>query len=234
MDTIVIKDIPFEVDTDFMLKSLRLEGKEKLADEFRRLADEARSIGRPKAAFKRSRIESKGDRFVVIGGRKFVSNVLRVNLNDAETVYPTLATCGAELDEWSKGIDNTLRAFWADAIQQMALAVAVNAADRRLKEHFDPGQTSLMTPGSLNDWPIFEQKQLFHVLGDVAEEIGVELTESYFMLPLKSVSGIAFESEEQFQSCQLCPKEKCPNRRAPYDEHLFENKYQIRECIDSA
>jgi hypothetical protein len=45
------------------------------------------------------------------------------------------------------------------------------------------------------------------------------------MVPTKSVSGIIFPTEADFQSCQLCERENCPNRRAPYDEMLYEQKY---------
>jgi hypothetical protein len=34
------------------------------------------------------------------------------------------------------------------------------------------------------------------------------------MLPSKSSSGIAFESEVFYENCQFCPLENCPNRRA--------------------
>ncbi len=66
---------------------------------------------------------------------------------------------------------------------------------------------------------------LFALLGDVRSAIGVELTDSLLMVPRKSVSGILFVAEETFASCQLCPRQDCPNRRAPYDAGLFERKY---------
>ena len=79
---------------------------------------------------------------------------------------------------------------------------------------------SAMNPGSLEDWPISEQRQLFSILGDVESLIGVRLTDSFLMLPIKSVSGVYFPKEITFQSCQLCPRERCQGRRAPYDEKL--------------
>jgi hypothetical protein len=52
------------------------------------------------------------------------------------------------------------------------------------------------------------------------------LTESLLMVPVKSVSGIVFANEEEFASCQLCPREDCPGRKAPYDPGLYERKYR--------
>jgi hypothetical protein len=83
-----------------------------------------------------------------------------------------------------------------------------------------------MSPGSLKDWPITEQKILFSSLGDVESAVGVRLTGSFLMIPRKSVSGIYFPTEIPFLSCQLCPREKCPSRQAAYDRKLVA-KYGI-------
>lgn len=45
------------------------------------------------------------------------------------------------------------------------------------------------------------------------------------MVPVKSVSGIFFPTEIKFESCQLCPREVCISRRAPYTP-LLVNKYE--------
>ena len=83
-----------------------------------------------------------------------------------------------------------------------------------------------MNPGSLPDWPISQQRPLFDLVGKAAE-IGVHLTDSYLMRPLKSVSGILFATDVTYENCQLCPVERCPNRRAPYDPTLFDRKYRL-------
>jgi hypothetical protein len=83
-----------------------------------------------------------------------------------------------------------------------------------------------MNPGSLPDWPLSEQKPLFTLLGGGPTTIGVQLKDSFLMVPVKSVSGIWFPTEEKFESCQLCQREKGPGRRAPFDSGLFERKYR--------
>ena len=82
-----------------------------------------------------------------------------------------------------------------------------------------------MAPGSLADWPITQQQQLFSLFGDVEAKIGVRLTDSFLMLPMKSVSGVYFPTETSFESCRLCPRKVCPGRRAPYDPKLWEERY---------
>ena len=102
----------------------------------------------------------------------------------------------------------------------------MRALGHHLSTCYDLGRTATMAPGSLADWPIREQRPLFRILGDPLTAVGVELTDSFLMIPNKSVSGIRFPTEERFESCQLCPREGCPGRRAAYDPDLYESKYQ--------
>jgi hypothetical protein len=123
-----------------------------------------------------------------------------------------------------------LARFWADAINQAVLGAAMGSFRAHVTAQFAVPQMMTMNPGSLADWPIREQRPLFALLGDVKAAIGVALTPSLLMTPTKSVSGILFPSEENFASCQLCPREECPNRRAAYDPGLFQRKYaEVRE-----
>ena len=89
-----------------------------------------------------------------------------------------------------------------------------------------------MSPGSLADWPLEQQRALFAVLGDTEGLIGVRLAESCLMIPTKSVSGMRFPTETSFESCQLCPRAVCPGRRAPYDKGLYDRKYAREACSD--
>ena len=75
-------------------------------------------------------------------------------------------------------------------------------------------------------WPIEQQRELFALLGDVEGLIGVRLTASFLMVPTKSVSGLRFASAAEFYSCQLCRREKCPGRRAPFDRALWQRVQQ--------
>jgi hypothetical protein len=64
---------------------------------------------------------------------------------------------------------------------------------------------------------------LFSLFGDVDNLIGVRLTAESLMIPNKSVSGICFPTEINFQSCQVCHREKCSGRKAPFDGKLWES-----------
>ena len=226
MNEVVLDSIPFHIDLDSLMRKLHLTEGSSSARELQRLASEAQAIAKPKAVYKVAFIESKGEDHVVVDGITLTSRVLRVNLEQAHRVFPYVATCGTELDEWSSSIDDMLQSYWADTIKEMALRVAMQALSEHLEDRFRPGHLSRMNPGSLPDWPIQEQRKLFALLGSPKDAIGVELTKSLIMVPLKSVSGISFPTEVGFASCQLCPRENCPGRRAPYDETLYDRKYR--------
>ncbi|HQE93921.1 MAG TPA: vitamin B12 dependent-methionine synthase activation domain-containing protein [Anaerolineae bacterium] len=222
----MIDAIPFRLDLAGLMKRLRLKEGSPYLTELRRLRDEAESIARPKALYKVAFIDAKGDDNVVVDGIKLTSRVLRVNLENVHRVFPYVATCGVELDQWAHAQDDMLFQYWADVIKEMAMRVALQALDESITADYEPGKTAVMSPGSLADWPLPQQCPLFTLLGDVKGAIGVELTDSFLMIPNKSVSGIRFSTTDDFASCQLCPRENCPGRRASYDDTLYERKYR--------
>ncbi len=181
-----------------------------------------------KAVYQVSYIGQRGGNTVEVNGVKFSSRVLRVNLEKIERVFPYIITIGNALEDRATSSSDLLRQFYLETIGDMALRSSRRYVEEYLKRHFGLGQLSRMSPGSLQDWPVTEQKPLFSLLGNVKELIGVTLTESMLMIPRKSVSGIFFPTEVKFFSCQLCPREGCPGRKAPYDESLRE-KYGLDE-----
>jgi len=222
----LLDDIAFGLDVPGLLKRLRLAAGGEDAARAAELAAEAAEAARPKAFCRLAYVESRDDDSVVIDGVPFASRVLRVNLDAAHRVFAYLATCGRELHDWAGRIDDPLEQYWADAIKAAALGAALAALHRHVEDRYRPGPSSHMNPGSLADWPIEQQRPLFALLGPPAEALGVALTDSFLMVPNKSVSGLRFETASSFQSCQLCPREVCPGRRAPYDATLYERKYR--------
>jgi hypothetical protein len=221
----VLDHIPFQVDIPQLFHMLHLEDGSDDAYAARRLIAEAETIARPKALSTVGYIDSKADDAVAVNGVTLTSRVLRVNLEGAQRVFVYVATCGTELEAWGRGKDDIMESFWADGIMLQAVRSAGTALTAFLEAAYRPGRLAHMNPGSLQDWPLREQRPLFSLAGDVEERIGVRLTDSYLMVPAKSVSGLYFPTEETFESCQLCGREVCPNRRAPFDPALFDRKY---------
>ncbi len=223
MEATIIDHLAFSVDVPAFGERLRVRSRD--LEEIRHLVAEATAIARPKAVYKLAFIEAKGEDFIVANGVKFTSRVLRVNLDPLHRFFAFVGTSGRELATWVHSKDDPLEHFYADAISEAVLKSAMTSLVAHLTERFQLNHTSVMNPGSLTDWPLREQRPLFGLLGDVEAAIGVELTGTLLMVPTKSVSGILFVTEETFASCQLCPRDGCPNRRAPYEAGLFERKY---------
>ena len=226
LDAVVIDDIAFQPHLEKLLKKLHVKEGSAYAEGLKRLVHEAQAIARPRALYKVAYIDSKGEGSVVIDGITFNSRVLRVNLENAHRVFPFVATCGTELYEWMNRQDDILMRYFADTIGEMALRTASAVLKKHLTERYRLGRTATMSPGSLPDWPIQAQQPLFALLGDPEEAIGVRLTNSLWMIPSKSVSGMLFPIEQTFESCQLCPRKRCPSRIAPYDEELYDKRYR--------
>jgi hypothetical protein len=226
MSFTVIDTIPFKPDRTALAKRLRVKESGSYLTELLRLADEAEAIARPKAIYKVAFIDERGDDYVVVDGVKLTSRVLYVNLEPVYRVFPYVATCGVELDAWARAQDDMLYKYWADVIKEIAVRDAAQAVSAHMTEQYGLGKMALMSPGSLDDWPLSQQRPLFTILGDVEGAIGVQLTDSFLMSPNKSVSGLRFATADDFASCQLCPRENCSGRRMPYDDTLYDRKYR--------
>ncbi len=228
MELILLNTIPFHVAESGLMELLRIRPETKAASDFSLIFAQAGKAARPMAAFGVAESKTLGEDTVEINGVNFQSRVLRVNPDKAGVVFPYIATCGPDLERWSESMTGTLHKFWAEAIMLTALGCAVNALESHLKERLGGTAVSAMNPGSLEDWPISEQAALFKLLGDAPDKIGMRLTDTLVIRPLKSVSGIFFISEDGFSSCALCPRKNCQLRRAPYEPGLYEKRYAPR------
>jgi hypothetical protein len=210
----ILGPFPIALNVDMVQTKLRAPERESVA----RLTQEAIALTEARAAVAAAYIEEKADDQVVVGGQRFTSRVLRRNLEDIGRVFPAVITIGSRLEERVVQSPDLLIQYYLDMIGNLILAEARAQLVQSLCRRFAIDTLSWMSPGSLEDWPIEEQRPLFDLLGDAPTTIGVQLTESLLMLPRKSVSGIFFASASTFFSCRLCPRERCDHRKARYDE----------------
>lgn len=226
MDVVTFDDIRFNPSTARLLKKMRVKKGSGHEQNIKNMVEHARQIGKPKAMFTLAGIDEIRQTSVVIAGIELNSRILSVNLEGVNRVFPYLVTSGKELYNWKESQDDILEKYYADEIGQIALQTAEKFLLDYLKNTYELGQTASMNPGSLPDWPITAQGDLFRLLGNQEASIGVELLPSMLMLPNRTVSGIRFVSEEGYSNCELCPRDNCSHRRSPYDSKLLEDKYQ--------
>ncbi len=138
-----------------------------------------------------------------------------------QTVVGYTVTCGPAL--WKLAQTEMKEDFFAaaiwDDIMLAYLRMAGDTAHKRAAAFFpDTPHFVSLNPGSLPTWDIFGQKDLFALLGEGADKLGVELSPSMLMLPTKSGSGIHFAADAPYENCERCPRLDCPNRRAPFKD----------------
>lgn len=214
----VFTEIEFTVTTEDVVHAMKIR---KVAPSLERtasmLVERAMEVARPKAMCRVSYIENRTCDSVTIEEELFTSHVLSKNLEGIQRVFPFVATCGTEMEQLMPDRSDLMASYCLDTIMMLAVQQARRHVEGFLKNTYSLGQISRMAPGSLEDWPLQQQRPLFALLGDVEQQIGVRLTDKCLMIPIKSVSGIYFPTEVRFESCQLCSRANCPGRRAQFD-----------------
>jgi hypothetical protein len=212
----VLDNIPFTINAGQLME--RLSSPNPLIEKnIEDLIQTVQPVASPKALYRASFVDKEGENSVEIDGICFTSKILRKNLEHIGRVFPYVVTCGKELDSIQTSENDIIEKYCLDTIKEIILVFAHVYLEEYLKEKYAIRQISHMNPGSLDDWPMEQQRQLFSLFGNVEDLIGVKLRESYLMDPIKTVSGIYFPTEIDFKSCMLCPRQNCSHRRAEYD-----------------
>jgi hypothetical protein len=220
---VLLKDIPFSLDAESLMKDLRIRPGTDGVKAFAELLDRVTEVGKPKALYEVCSIDARTDDSVVLNGVRLTSRALRRNLDQVERVFPYVITCGTEADAVAAPDGDMMRALWLWTIKEALLGAARDHLDEHLATRYRMAHSAAMHPGSgdAGVWPIEQQVELFSILGDVEALIGVKLTDSMLMIPTMSVSGVVFPTETEFESCQVCHREDCPRRTAPFDEAVW-------------
>ena len=186
-----IYQIPVRLPTGEIRRQLHLE-KDNRWIEVQKLIEGAKTLIDPKVAFKVSFINQKLENAVDIDGVRFTSRVLRKNLEEVERVFPYVITIGDKLKEKGSESGDLIKEYYFDVIGNIALSATRQYLEKQLQSRYGLDGMSFMSPGSLTDWPIEEQKPLFLLFGKEENSIGIKLTKNLLMLPAKSISGIYF------------------------------------------
>ncbi len=153
---------------------------------------------------------------LIFGNIETNSQSLKKNLKGCESVIIFVATIGIPTDRIIKKYSMTspANAVVAQAVGTVMIEEWCDILVDRLKEdkrflrpRFSPGY---------GDFSIEYQKNIFEAL-DCPRKIGVSLTDSFMMIPSKSVSGVIGVSEIDSNchksGCEECSKTGCIYRR---------------------
>jgi len=217
----IIQNIPVKLDADELVKGLRIRRNvDYIRDKLGSLIETISPVMNPKAIYSVSFVDRIEGDSVMIGESVFTSSVVRMNLEQVGRVFPYIVTAGSELDEveLSKGQS----AMLLDQVKTAVVSKASQYLRTQLVEKYGIKKLSSIGPGRLDEWPITQQRELFSHFGDSVDRIGVRLTKTCLMVPIKTISGLFFPSEAGFESCELCSREKCMGRRAAFDPKKVE------------
>jgi len=223
-----IDTIPVTTSYEQVLEKLKIEDDEDIA-MVRGLFETAKNIARPKVLYREAYVEEVSGTMVRINGFGFESEVLAANLKNVHRVFAYVTTCGTEVDNWSRNEKDYVVSLWLDMIKELFLREADAFFRKYIKNTYQLKTLSTINPGSGNkeNWHISQQAQLFALIGSVREEIGVTLTDSFLMVPIKSTSGLLYASETEFVNCSLCKRENCQGRRAEFDPELYAKTFSL-------
>ena len=165
---------------------------EELNAQIERALSLAESTLRPRSVSAVYSCEAKEDG-VTVGGTWFAGSSLARNLRPCARTFLLAVTLGAEADlllrrESQRGASNAavMQAVLTECIEQ-----ACDEAERELASSLAPGE-SLRPRFSLGygDTLLSDQKSFFALL-PVTKRLGVSLSDSFLMVPTKSVTAFA-------------------------------------------
>lgn len=162
-----------------------------------------------------------GDEYEIDGGCfQTVSRNLWKNLKDCSRIAVFAATLGVGADKLIQKYEKLeiSRAVVLQAAATAMLEAFCDSACQELKEEYESRGLYLrprFSPG-YGDFPLENQKNLLDAL-EAGKRIGIKLTDSLLMTPVKSVTAVMGISKKPYRcevkGCQACGKADCPYRR---------------------
>ena len=212
----LIENVPVNIDMAAAAKKLGIKpGQTKFEKTLERLAGVVLEKARPRAVARLCNIKAIDENNVEVEGVRITSPLLREKTEGLSRVFTFVSTEGVELAKWADHLESSLELVFTGILREFVCKGYQKLLEEAICEKYGIPQVSCMNPGSLKVWPIEQQVELFKTLSPYSDQIGVTLLPSYLMYPAYSVSGIYFQTDTKYYNCQLCPREGCPNRKAP-------------------
>lgn len=227
MKEIVRTGLEYEFNRNDMLKRLHCTENDEPYERAKALADDAKAALRPAFAIKEFTVDEVRKDGVVIGGRPFHSRIVAEKLKNEKNVYVYIATCGRKINELIDAADDALDKYILDQFAYLAYLQAMEQMSVTVEEQFGIARHIRLCPGSIIDWSIGEVCEIFTLMEGLYQRLDVNVLESGLINPLKSTSGMFYPTEEEFESCAICPRANCENRKMPFNEELHDKMVNL-------
>lgn len=163
------------------------------------------------------RVDGNQEMVYLPDGRAWEGHFVANYMKGCHTIVITVSTVGPKLSaeiEAAFARGDYLKAMALDAIADSAIdninkQFWLRLVNRVKKEK--KGITGMLSPGH-SDWDLTQQRLLFSLID--ASAIGVSLTDSCLMVPIKSISGIYgigdnIPVSKSSHNCDMCPIKNC-------------------------
>lgn len=182
----------------------------------------AKHLAKPSIATANKAVIKNTDKFVVLeDGLSIKSSSVSSYMRGAASAHLFVVTIGSDLEETATVLmegGEQLHGYLLDRIGSFAVESLAAGLEGSLRKSYGRDGLSLsmrLSPGYC-DWPVEAQAGLDKAIG--FSRAGVTLTESFMMMPRKSISGIVgIGPKELFKKsgsqCGICNKEDCGYRR---------------------
>lgn len=207
----IVLSVPLDFSAEEYAELCRIRIDSSAFEELEDALPLIRQFGAPKAIIKWANVDLVTGDETTIEGVTFQSKVLADKLRNTPRVFLSVVTAGEGLEKSAAFDGDTFLNTYDGAL----LFHATKYMIRYMKEQFGFDGSSMLSPGSLPDWPIRNNIALFDMIGNV-DEIGVTLNEAGYIKPWNSGSHIHF-SGDGYQNCSLCRKYDCIGRRASFN-----------------
>lgn len=204
-----------------LIKLLKTNKSTSIARDALLIANRVRDIIKPKFILKKANIDKVNSDGVVINYNKFKSKILANKLKNQSNVFAFIITGGKEIALYMNSVSDFFENYILDQIAYMGYLSALNSMQETLENNFNVKKYITLAPGSLADWDVGEVLKIFKLIGNDYTKIGVKVLDSGMVDPIKSTSGILFESDDSFYSCEICMRINCPNRESEFCEEKY-------------
>ncbi|MBD3409433.1 MAG: methionine synthase [Ignavibacteriales bacterium] len=190
------------------------------------LAEEAAELAKSNVELRGGFVVVEPDRIDIQKGSIQIDDVvfdsqpiITARLRRAEGLALFAATAGDGLEKISKELmsgDDMLKGYVIDAYASAAVEAVADKLEAELERIVEPrgwNVTNRYSPGYCN-WSVAEQSKLFSFLPEAF--LGITLTATSLMRPIKSVSGVIGVGENvkrQDYQCAVCDMRNCYRRR---------------------
>lgn len=230
----ILRDLPITITPEMMYDH---QGRstaarplpERAQALYRRSIERALELAEPAALYELYDVGSVSeDRLILANGQSFSSRLIVHQLGRARKLAVAVCTVGPRLPAASTAAfsgGDSMMGFLLDTAGSLAVgnvAMGLLRHVAQVAEGLGLSASFSIAPGSA-ECTLEDQRVVFGLLP--TQDIGVRLTDSLVMVPIKSVSlvvgiGVEMPSQLEHSQCEFCPRrETCPSSRLRQGDH---------------